>query len=164
MIGKKKKGDFRDEVIVEAYRALISNYYPRDTVVLAVVRYNMRYAGPREAVHHAIMRKNFGCTHFIVGRDHAGVGNFYPPYAAQEIFKRFPDLGIEPLYFREFFYCEKCGGLANEKTCPHEERYRTRFSGTKIRELISKGEVPPGRMMRPEVAQAILKFENPFVV
>ncbi len=164
VIGKKKRGDFRDEVILEAYKALISNYYPRDTAVLAVVRYNMRYAGPREAIHHAIMRKNFGCTHFIVGRDHAGVGNFYPPYAAQEIFKKFPDLGIQPLFFREFFYCEKCGGLANEKTCPHEERYRTRFSGTRIRELLSRGEVPPDRMMRPEVAQAILNFDNPFVV
>ncbi|RLG41316.1 MAG: sulfate adenylyltransferase, partial [Thermoproteota archaeon] len=116
-----------------------------------------------EAVHHAIMRKNFGCTHFIVGRDHAGVGNFYPPYAAQEIFREFPDLGITPLFFREFFYCRRCGGLANEKTCPHPESERVRFSGTKIRELIERGEVPPPEVMRPEVAEVILGFEDPFV-
>jgi len=163
VIGRKKPGDFRDDVILEAYRALIQHYYPKDTAVLAILRYEMRYAGPREAIHHAIMRKNFGCTHFIVGRDHAGVGNFYPPYAAQEIFREFPDLGITPLFFREFFYCRRCGGLANEKTCPHPESDRIRFSGTKIRELIERGEVPPPEVMRLEVAEAILSFDDPFV-
>ncbi len=163
VVGRKKRGDFRDEVIVRAYEALISNYYPRDTAVMSVLRYEMRYAGPREAVHHAIMRKNFGCTHFVVGRDHAGVGNFFGPYDAQEIFKEFPDLGIEPMFFREFFYCRRCGGMANEKTCPHPEEDRVRFSGTRIRELISAGEVPPPEVMRPEVAEALLTFDDPFV-
>ncbi|RLG46088.1 MAG: sulfate adenylyltransferase, partial [Thermoproteota archaeon] len=163
VIGRKKRGDFRDEVILRAYEALIEHYYPRDTVVLAILRYEMKYAGPREAVHHAIMRKNFGCTHFIVGRDHAGVGRFYPPYAAQEMFKQFPDLGIIPLFFREFFYCERCGGMANEKTCPHGEEIRVKISGTAIRRAISAGEFPPPEVMRPEVARVILSFESPFV-
>jgi len=163
VIGRKKPGDFRDDVILEAYRVLIENYYPRDTAVLAILRYEMRYAGPREAVHHAIMRKNFGCNHFIVGRDHAGIGNFYPPYAAQEIFKKFPDLGITPFFFREFFYCRKCEGLVNEKTCPHPESYRIRFSGTAIRKLIMEGKSPPPEVMRPEIAEVILSFEDPFV-
>ncbi|RLG39488.1 MAG: sulfate adenylyltransferase, partial [Thermoproteota archaeon] len=136
VIGRKKPGDFRDDVILEAYRVLIENYYPRDTAVLAILRYEMRYAGPREAVHHAIMRKNFGCTHFIVGRDHAGVGNFYSPYAAQEIFKNFPDLGITPLFIRESFYCKKCGGMVNEKICPHGSEYRIKISGTKLRDML----------------------------
>ncbi len=163
VIGRKKVGDFRDEVILEAYRSLIENYFPKDTVALVILRYEMRYAGPREAIHHAIMRKNYGCTHFIVGRDHAGVGNFYPPYAAQEIFKKFPDLGIQPLFFREFFYCRRCGGMVNEKTCPHPEEDRVRISGTTIRKMLSEGKMPPKEMMRPEVAKAILRFENPFV-
>ncbi len=163
VIGRKKKGDFRDEVILEAYRTLIENFFPRDTVTLVVLRYEMRYAGPREAIHHAIMRKNYGCTHFIVGRDHAGVGNFYPPYAAQEIFKQFPDLGIQPLFFREFFYCRRCGGMVNEKTCPHPEEDRVRISGTTIRKMLKEGLLPPREMMRPEVARAILKFEDPFL-
>ena len=163
VIGRKKAGDFRDDVILEAYRSLIENYFPKDTVALVILRYEMRYAGPREAIHHAIMRKNFGCTHFIVGRDHAGVGNFYPPYAAQEIFKKFPDLGIQPLFFREFFYCKRCGGMVNEKTCPHPEADRVRISGTTIRRMLSEGKLPPREMMRPEVARTILRFDNPFV-
>lgn len=164
VIGKKKPGDFRDEVILEAYRSLIEHYFPKNTVALVVLRYEMRYAGPKEAIHHAIMRKNYGCTHFIVGRDHAGVGNFYPPYAAQEIFKKFPDLGIQPLFFREFFYCRKCGGMVNEKTCPHPEGDRVRISGTTIRKMLSRRKMPPKEMMRPEVAKTILSFDNPFVV
>ena len=163
VIGRKKKGDFRDEVILKAYDVLTKNYFPKDTVVLSILRYQMRYAGPREAVHHAIMRKNFGCTHFIVGRDHAGVGNYYGPYEAQEIFKQFPDLGIVPLFFREFLYCEKCGGIVNEKICPHSEELRVRFSGTKLRELISRRERPPPYMVRPEVAEVLLSYEKPFV-
>lgn len=163
VIGRKKPGDYRDEVILEAYKALIKNYYPRDTVVLSILRYEMRYAGPREAVHHAIMRKNFGCTHFIVGRDHAGVGNYYGPYEAWEIFNEFPDLGITPLFVREFFYCRKCGGMANEKTCPHSEENQVKFSGTKIRRMLREGMRPPPELMRPEVVDAILKFDDPFV-
>ena len=163
LIGWKKKGDYRDEVILAAYQALIRHYYPEDSVVLAALRMNMRYAGPREAIHHAIVRKNFGCTHFIVGRDHAGVGNFYGPYEAWEIFSEFPDLGITPLFIREAFYCRRCGGMVNAKICPHTERERVRISGTKIRKLIERGEKPPETMMRPEVAEAILSVENPFI-
>ncbi|WFO74800.1 sulfate adenylyltransferase [Desulfurococcaceae archaeon MEX13E-LK6-19] len=163
LIGWKKPGDYRDEVIFAAYEALIKNYYPKDVVVLAGLRMNMRYAGPREAVHHAIVRKNFGCTHFIVGRDHAGVGDYYKPYEAWEIFQEFPDLGITPLFIREAFYCKKCGGMVNEKICPHSEEHRIRISGTKLRKMLQEGKTPPEYMMRPEVAQAILKFDNPFV-
>lgn len=163
VIGRKKRGDFRDEVILEAYTVLMRNYYPRDTAVLSIVRYEMRYAGPREAIHHAIMRKNFGCTHFIVGRDHAGVGGFYGPYEAQEIFKEFPDLGITPIFFREFFYCRKCGGIVHEKICPHGEEHRIRFSGTYVRNAIMKKEGIPPYIIRPEVARVLLSYPNPFV-
>lgn len=163
LVGWKKPGDYRDEVIVEAYQALIRSYYPRDSVVFSVLRMEMRYAGPREAVHHAIVRKNFGATHFIVGRDHAGVGNYYGPYEAWEIFREFPDLGITPLFVREAFYCRKCGQMVNEKVCPHPEEYRVRISGTKLRQMIKSGEKPPEYMMRPEVAEAILRHPSPFI-
>ncbi len=163
LVGWKKPGDFRDEVIVKAYEALIKHYYPRDTVVFSVLRMEMRYAGPREAVHHAIVRKNFGCTHIIIGRDHAGVGNFYGPYEAWDIFSEFPDLGITPLFIREAFYCKACGGMVNEKICPHGEECRVRISGTMLRRMIESGEKPPETMMRPEVAEVVLSFENPFV-
>ncbi len=163
LIGKKKRGDFKDEVIIAAYEALFKHYYPKNSATLGILETEMRYAGPREAIFHAIMRKNFGCTHFIVGRDHAGVGNFYGPYEAQEIFYDYPDLGITPLFFRSFFYCKKCGTVVNEKICPHGPEYHVNFSGTKIREMLIKGEKPPEIMMRPEVAEVILQFENPFV-
>lgn len=163
VVGGKKPGDYRDEVILAAYEVLVESYYPRDTVVLSVLHYEMKYAGPREAVHHAIIRKNFGCTHFIVGRDHAGVGGYYRPYEAWEIFKEFPDLGITPLFVREFFYCRRCGGMANGKICPHGEEYRVRFSGSRLRKVLAGGGRPPGELMRPEVVDTILKFENPFV-
>jgi sulfate adenylyltransferase len=163
LVGWKKAGDYRDEVIVEAYRVLIERYYPRDAVVLSVLRTRMWYAGPREAVHHAIMRKNFGATHFIVGRDHAGVGDYYGPYDAWRIFEEYPDLGITPLFIREAFYCRRCGGMVNEKICPHPPEERVRISGTKIREAIKRGERPPETVMRPEVADVILKHPSPFI-
>ncbi|MEB3807125.1 MAG: sulfate adenylyltransferase [Desulfurococcales archaeon] len=163
LVGWKKPGDYRDEVIVEAYKALIKHYYPRDVVVLSVLRMEMRYAGPREAVHHAIVRKNFGATHFIVGRDHAGVGDYYGPYEAWDIFREFPDLGITPLFVREAFYCRKCGQMVNEKICPHPEEYRVRISGTRLRRMIMEGVRPPEYMMRPEVAEVILRHPNPFI-
>lgn len=161
VIGKKKKGDFKDEVILESYKVLIDKYYPKDKVVLGILQTEMRYAGPREAIFHAIVRKNYGCTHFIVGRDHAGVGNFYHPYAAQEIFKEFPDIGIQPIFFTSFYYCKVCGMVTNDKVCPHNDRID--FSGTKIREMIESGKKPPSNYMRPEVADVILKSGNPFV-
>jgi len=163
LVGWKKPGDYRDEVIVEAYRVLIENYYPRESVVFSVLRMEMRYAGPREAVHHAIVRKNFGATHFIVGRDHAGVGSYYGPYEAWDLLREFPDLGITPLFVREAFYCRKCGGMVNEKICPHPEEYRVRISGTKLREILRRGGKPPEYMMRPEVAEVILRHPNPFI-
>jgi sulfate adenylyltransferase len=163
VIGKKKSGDFKDELILKTYEVLIDNYYLKDRVLMSTLPMEMRYAGPREAIFHAIIRKNFGCTHFIVGRDHAGVGNYYPPYAAQEIFKDFPDLDIIPLFFRSFFYCKKCLGVSNEKTCPHSNQQHLDFSGTNIREILLKKEVPPEEVMRPEVSKIILGWENPYV-
>lgn len=163
VIGKKKRGDFKDEIILETYEALIQDYYLRDSTVMAILPMEMRYAGPREAIHHAIIRKNFGCTHFIVGRDHAGVGNYYSPYAAQDIFEEFPDLAITPLFFKSFFYCNRCLGVMSEKTCPHGEEHHIDFSGTKIREMLVAGEIPPQELMRPEVAEIILSYENPYV-
>ncbi|MCW4055471.1 MAG: sulfate adenylyltransferase [Candidatus Bathyarchaeota archaeon] len=163
VIGKKKKGDFKDEVILESYHALMQNYYLKESVVMAILPFEMRYAGPREAIFHAIVRKNFGCTHFIVGRDHAGVGNFYGPYDAQKIFDDFPDLGISPLFFKSFFYCKRCNSVTNDKACPHGQEEHINFSGTKIRQMLSHGQIPPKELMRPEVAQGIVKHQNPFV-
>jgi sulfate adenylyltransferase len=163
VLGKKKAGDFKDEVILATYQSLTKNYYPKNSVVLSVLHYEMQYAGPKEAIMHAIMRKNFGCTHIAIGRDHAGVGNYYGPYAAHEIFKEFPDLGISAVFFREFFYCNKCMGIANEKICPHSEEDRLTFSGTKLRKMFQAGETPPKEFMRPEVSQVILEAKNPFV-
>ncbi|MFB0557961.1 MAG: sulfate adenylyltransferase [Candidatus Bathyarchaeia archaeon] len=163
LIGRKKAGDFMDEVIIDAYEALIRNYYVRNSATLVTLEMEMRYAGPREAIFHAIVRKNFGCTHFVVGRDHAGVGNYYGPFEAQEKFTEYPDLGITPLFFRNFFYCKKCGGVENDKVCPHGSEEHINFSGTKMRGLLIKGERPPREMMRPEVIDAILQHPNPFV-
>ncbi len=163
VIGKKKAGDFKDEVILKTYQVLIDNYYLKDRAVMAILPMEMRYAGPKEAIHHAIIRKNFGCSHFIVGRDHAGVGNYYPPYAAQEIFEQFPDLGIVPLFFKSFFYCQKCLGVMSEKTCPHGKEDHVDYSGTRMREMLVKGEIPPKEVMRPEVARIVVDYANPYV-
>lgn len=163
VVGPKKRGDFRDEVILAAYDALLRNYYLKDRAVLAVLKTGMYYAGPREAIFHAIVRKNFGCTHFIVGRDHAGAGHYYSPYAAQEIFDEFPDLGITPLFFTAFFYCRRCQGMANEKTCPHGEQDRLAFSGSKLRDAIVQQTGESALLIRPEVADTIRGLDNPFV-
>ena len=163
IIGKKKIGDFRDEVILASYETLMKNYYLKERAVMSILRTSMKYAGPREAIHHSIMRKNFGCTHFIVGRDHAGVGNYYGPYDAHEIFSEFPDLGIIPVFFRSFSRCTKCDSVVNDKICPHDQKYHINFSGKKIRELLTNGDIPSEDMMRKEVAETILKFDKPFV-
>jgi sulfate adenylyltransferase len=163
IIGKKKPGDFRDEVIIETYRTLLEKYYPKDRVMLVTLHTVMRYAGPREAIHHAIMRKNFGCSHIIIGRDHAGVGDYYPPFAAQKIFKHYPDLGIQPLFFPAFYYCKKCISYANERNCPHGLEFREELSGTKMRELINRAEIPAEHLMRPEISKLILSYKDPFV-
>ena len=163
LVGWKKPGDFRDEVIVRSYEVLVEHYFPRDSTVFSVLRMEMRYAGPREAVHHAIVRKNFGCTHFIVGRDPAGVGNFYGPYDAWELFREFPDLGITPLFFKEAYYCRKCNMVVSSKICPHGGEDRISMSGTRIRQMLISRQRPPEHVMRPEVVDAVLSFESPFV-
>ncbi|UCB56914.1 MAG: sulfate adenylyltransferase [Candidatus Omnitrophota bacterium] len=163
VIGRKKKGDFKDELILNTYETLINNYYLKEKTVMSVLNMQMRYAGPREAIFHAIIRKNFGCTHFIVGRDHAGVSNFYHPFAAHQIFEEFPDLEIVPLFFKSFFYCQRCGSVANEKTCPHQEIGQINFSGTEIRKLLQEGKLPSPELMRKEVAETIIAHKEPFV-
>ena len=163
LMGRKKKGDFTDEMILKSYRKMMSDFYPNDRVVMSILPTKMHYAGPREAIHHAIMRKNFGCTHFVVGRDHAGVGNYYGTFDAQKIFDRFPDLGIEPLKFEHSFYCRKCGSMATVKTCAHSDADRVKPSGTLIRKMISEKKFPPEEIMRKEIAEILTSVDNPFV-
>jgi sulfate adenylyltransferase len=164
LIGKKKPGDFRDEIILAAYKSLMENYYPKDRVMFVTLHTEMRYAGPREAIHHAIMRKNFGCSHFIVGRDHAGVGDYYHPFAAHEIFKEYPDLDIRPVFFPSFYYCKKCLSYANDRNCPHDTKFKEELKGTNIRKMVSSGVIPPIHLMRPEVVNTILSYkEDAFV-
>ena len=123
----------------------------------------MKYAGPKEAIHHAIMRQNYGCTHIIIGRDHAGVGNFYDPFAAHRIFDDYPELEIEPIFFPAFFYCRKCLTFTNPKACPHDADSREQISGTKLREMIQNNQAPSEFILRPEVAKVIIDFDKPFV-
>lgn len=163
LIGKKKSGDFIDEVILESYIAMIENYYPKNRCRLATLHTEMRYAGPKEAIHHAIMRQNYGCTNIIVGRDHAGVGKFYSPFAAQEIFSDYPDLDIKPLFFPAFYYCRKCLAFTNERACPHPPDFHEQISGTKLRQIIDEGKSPSEFIMRPEVVKVIQSFKKPFV-
>ena len=161
VIGRKKPGDFRDDVILDSYDALLQNYYSSTRATMGILKTRMRYAGPKEAIFHALIRKNFGCTHFIVGRDHAGVGKYYGPFDAHDIFSEFSDLGITPLFFRSFFHCKKCGGVVNEKICPHTGEHIKNFSGTELRAALSEGRNPQG-MLRDEVFEVIQKYDNPF--
>jgi len=163
LIGKKKSGDFKDDVIIKAYEVMIQNYYPENRCKLATLHTEMRYGGPKEAIHHAIMRQNYGCTHIIIGRDHAGVGNFYDPFAAQKIFGDYTDLDIEPIFFPAFFYCRKCLTFTNPKVCPHDAESREQVSGTKLRSLIQEGKPPSEFILRPEVAKLIIDYDKPFV-
>lgn len=164
LIGKKKVGDFTDQVIIDAYKTMIDNYYPQNRCILATLHTEMRYAGPKEAIHHAIMRQNYGCTHIIIGRDHAGVGNYYDPFAAQKIFDDYPDLEIAPVFFPAFFYCKKCLTFTNPKACPHDDAdSREQISGTKLRQMIQNGEAPSKFILRPEVAKIIIDSPKPFV-
>lgn len=161
-LGRKKSGDYTDRAILNGYDALVEHYYPTDTVAVSPFPSRMLYAGPREAVFDAIVRKNHGCTHFIIGRDHAGVGDYYDDFAAQRLFDELPDLGIEPMFFSYAFYCERCDGMASERVCPHDDA-RIEPSGTRIRNTLREGNRPPGELMRPEVAERITGATETFV-
>jgi len=167
LVGWKKKGDFSEDAVINGYKTMINEYYTDLNIYFDALRTPMRYAGPREAIFHAIIRRNLGCTHFIIGRDHAGVGSYYGKYEAQELARKIiknNDIGIELLLLSEPFYCKKCDQIVSDKTCKHSDKYIQKISGTQIRAMLADGKRPSELFMRPEVADSIIKLnENKFI-
>lgn len=160
VLGPKKSGDFSDQEIFQSYRVYLEKYLPRERTILMPLIYAMQYAGPKEAIMHMIMRKNLGCTHFVIGRDHAGVGTFYSPYAARDYVMTFTDIGIQPVFLKEAYYCKVCAEISNDDICPHDDSHKIHFSGTKIRSLFLERKEPLQFEMRSEIYNKIVEIRS----